>query len=145
MQRQRSICYSLLSTRSPKRNGPSRTRAVPPSIQGKRREELRCLEAVERLLDLCRHRLRGVADDLLGELLELADLGRHRVELLASIGGLQLNHLGEGLRPEQVAGKRERGVAVGLHRIKGLDAEIEYALACSFVSILDHVGGVLGS
>ena len=75
-----------------------------------------------------RHRLGGVGDHLLDEVLELLELGRRRLELLAGEGGLELDHVGEGLGAEQVLGEGEGSVAIRLDRVDRLDAEGEGAV-----------------
>ena len=88
--------------------------------------------------------LRGFGEELLGELLEVLELRRHGVELLAGEGGLQLDHFGERLGGEQILGEGERGVAMRLGRVDRLAAEVERAVTGGLVGILDEVGGVLG-
>ena len=81
------------------------------------------LDVPKGLFDLLGNRLGGVGQEFLPELLELLELRRGGLELLAGEGRLQLDHIRHRLGGEQIPSQFEGRLAVGARGSERLFAE----------------------
>src|SRR5262249_2485662 len=102
-------------------------------------------DLAERLGDAALERLGRLGRDLLGKRCKLFGLLGESLEVLARMGGRELDDLGERLHVEQLAGVVERRISVGAGRLDHLEVIVGSSLGGGRVGILEQVGRLFGS